>query len=283
MRSRALKTDLDGEDKPKLWQWKNPFREWPRPAAKRSFVERALRKVWLFSWDRHATAFAATGIEYCQSIEYREEKLRRLFPKRYWLEHELPFLFKRPKWRWDKVYWWVRHRLPGRYWHHTLKLRLEPGYHDADTKMLHAVFEVIRWYVEVQLAHHCSEPEKYKWHGDRSPEAGLAHLDWEIADCSGAPAGSIGQGEAAQIKKDVYLWWTVDRPNRIDPHDLYHIVDPDYGKRKTKRMGIWSMMNDKSPNYTRAMWGSMALEEFYSREDQEMLTKATSILAHWWD
>jgi hypothetical protein len=164
-------------------------------------------------------------------------------------------------------------------------LGIEPGYHDADTKILHANFEIIRWYVEEQLARqHDPDKTECKWYGNRSPEAGIAHLDWEIKDCSGSPAGTIGQGEAAQIKKDVYLWWTVDRPNRIDPHDIYDLLDPDRRERRSKkRMGIWSMMNDHGPNYTRAMWGSMALEEFYKQEDQEMLTKAVSILPHWWD
>ena len=281
MRTRALNINLD-EDAKKRKKWR-PFEGWPRPASKRSLLERALRKVWLFRWDAHSKSFVMSGVEYCQTIGYRDQKIARYFPKRNWLKEEFPYIFTNMKRRWDNAYWWIRHRIPGRYWHHTLKLGIEPGYHDADTKMLHAVFETICWYVEVQLAsHQDSDRKEFKWYGDRSPQAGIAHLDWEIADCSGAPAGQIGQGEAAQIKKDVYLWWTVERPNRIDSHDVYDIVDPDHRKR-FKGTGLWGMLSDKSETHSRAMWGSMALDEFYKQEDQEMLTKAVSILHHWWD
>lgn len=287
MRTRALNISLDDEDeKPSRWKWKNPFKEWPRPGTKRSRLERLLRRVWLFRWDDHRQFFAGSGIEWCQSQDYRDRKVARLFPKRNWLKEDLPKFFRVPKWRLTEAYWWVSHRLPGRYWHHTLNLGLKPGYYDADAKILNATFEIIRWYVEVQLAgHQDPDRDQYKWYGDRSPEAGLAHLDWEITDCSGPPGSTtIGQGEAAQIKKDCYLWWTVDRVNRINPHDLYDILAPDRHSTEDDRGLLWSIFNaDKGPNYTRAMWGSSGLEQFYKTEDKEMLIKANSIHEFWWD
>lgn len=282
MRSKALNIDMD--DKPAKKKWKPPFHDWPRPTAKRTRWERFLRRFWLFRWDDHRFSFAATGIDWCQSQCYRDKKVARYFPIRNWIREELPRKRLPFKWKWDRLYWGIRHRLPGRYWHHTLDLGLKPGYYDADTKMLHATFEIVRWFVEVQLAKHQDyERKKYPWHNGRSPEAGLAHLDWEIEECSGPPGSPMGQGESAQIKKDVYLWWTVDRPNRIDPHDVYDIADPrrkSHAERKEEK-GMWGLFNDNSDK--RGMWGSMALEDFYKKEDQEMLSKAVSILHFWWD
>jgi hypothetical protein len=282
MRARILNLDFDSPAKKK---WRSPFHDWPRPAAKRNLIERLLRKVWLFRWDRHSHAFAATGISYCQSKDYRDRKVARYFPIRNWLVEELPSLHRPLKYKLRNIYWDIRHRIPGQYWHHTMHLGLKPGYYDADTKMLHAVFEIVRWYVEVQLAGHSGDKEQYTWYGDRSPEAGLAHLDWEIEECGvgGGGGGQLSQGEAASIKKDVYLWWTRDRPARREPYDIRCYIDNSRVTDRMRDKGMWGLFNNHSPKHDAAMAAATALEEFYNKEDKEMLEKAVSILHYWWD
>lgn len=69
----------------------------------------------------------------------------------------------------------------------------------------------------------------FRWRTWRSPQAGLDNLDWQRKLVFGEDWGvkpedeTFGkptqQANKAQEILDLYTWWTVERPKRVDPHD----------------------------------------------------------------
>lgn len=111
--------------------------------------------------------------------------------------------------------------------HIRIKALTRTDYRDIDTKMFEGCFQLLLDYVEKELAHmHLMTTDKLRWYHEWFPnlmkygaENGIAHLDWEINLGEESPQ----QAEAAAEIKRLYLWYTVERPNRFDPWD--EIVD----------------------------------------------------------
>jgi len=106
---------------------------------------------------------------------------------------------------------------------HALTSSLERGqWHDFDLRLLHAVFEELANFVEIELASLSinSLEKKYKvsWLG-RSPEAGIDYLKWASElknDDSPNQTQPIPQAFAALETFALYKWWKIERPNRPD-------------------------------------------------------------------
>lgn len=233
-------------------------------------LERLARKIVLPPGKKKSYALSPPPPNKFGTYKYRERRIKTRYPFRYWLSNDVPDFFERRQRQWSDIQSWFRTRTIRRY--HIVKTGLPPRYYDTDTIMLHACFQLLVDYVEIGLAHRNYEFEG-KWVKGRCPEAGLAHLDWEIEDCPGH------QGDNAQIQKDLYLWWTEYRPYRTEPFS-----DPGIWKEwraKNERAeddDLTDLMAKVGEPHHRA--GS--LDEYHTLEDQEMLVQLVKIRSSLW-
>jgi len=151
---------------------------------------------------------------------------------------------------WNKLLNWLFRR------YDLIRIKSLPRsqYYDLDVRMLHANFQLLVDYVEKELAWlNYITTGKYRWYHRwlpvRDPEAGLAHLDWEIQLGEDSPF----QSRAAEKIKGLYHWWTVDRPQRVDP---------------------WQVIEDSNE--------AMRAEERHEKEDTMMLFKLVSVRNSMW-
>lgn len=115
---------------------------------------------------------------------------------------------------------------------------LKPTWMDKDEILLHANFQILVDFIEVEKAWMMtlSEDVKVPWYKKpffRSRELGLKHLEWESqldqdpnSSSYQQPAWTDGypsQAEAARQQKRLYLWWKDVYPNREDAYDNYDI------------------------------------------------------------
>lgn len=220
----------------------------------------------------------------------REKTLKRHFPIRFWIWDTLPDLYSsnvtHPLRRTRQ---WFRYRFKDRY--DVVQLELPKDYHEPDTRLLHANFQILKDFVEIELAAMHSAVEEDDPDTDevgtflqkfgkklrrnrrqqlRQPEKGLAYLDWEISDTSGP------QQTSAMEKKEIYLWWTQARPARVDLYDCELLRDPnenpdeDFGS-------IFNRPYNREIHERRNQ-----LENFYHNEDEEMLIRLIKIRHSLW-
>lgn len=219
----------------------------------------------------------------------REKKLKRHFPIRYWMWETVPDFYRdNVTHRWRKTRNWFRYRFKDRY--DVVQLELPKDYHEPDTRLLHANFQILKDFVEIELAsmHGAVEEDdapkdevgtflqafgkKFRRNRRqqlRQPEKGLAHLDWEIRD-------TIGQQQSSALeKKEIYLWWTQTRPNRAD-YGSALFREP--GEEPNEDLGtIFNRPYNKQISDMRNK-----LEQFYHDEDEEMLIRLIKIRHTLW-
>ncbi len=220
------------------------------------------------------------------------------YPVRFWLQDELPTIFRRQMHKLNNAKWKVLHRTTHRY--NVVKLpSLKPNYYEIDTRMLHACFDLLVEYVEIGLA-----SRNFEWYEDRIPknlpkflkrfwkrrslcaEAGLSHLDWEINDPD-VRLTSPQQSETAEAVKRLYLWWKVERPERIKPFSDDMIWE-GIPERKYKRVS--SILSQKIPKgeegdarrRREALDIAGFTDDFYSQQDQAMLERLIAIRSSLW-
>ena len=122
----------------------------------------------------------------------------------------------------------IRNHITMRY--HMVNTGLKPNYYDTDIRMLHACFNLLVDFVEVEKANMeialvdgSEEKFGYRWYHRflkfRSPEAGMAYLNWEITLTEEDGTGETSQAKAAKEVIALYNWWVHIRPTRADPYD----------------------------------------------------------------
>lgn len=217
----------------------------------------------------------------------RDERLRARFPIRFFVWDTLPdFWSIQVVNRYKAAKNWIRFRTWDRY--DVLRLEISKDYHDPDYRMLHANFQILKDFVEIELAawqenseddttnastkwflSHCTKTfHRYKKKQIRRGDLGLKHLEWEIEETQG------NQRDAAKEKKILYLWWTVSRPLRADVYDspLFEKDDGD--------VDLKTLFN--KPFNRRLANMRSNLEEFYTKEDEEMLIRLMRIRRSLW-
>lgn len=250
-----------------------------RNPSERTRLEKIARRFILPPHPPRAMALGSWGD--------RDEKLKKHFPIRFFMWETFPELFEqyinRP---YRDCKRWVRFRTWDKY--HILKLDVSKSYHDPDYIMLHSNFQILRNYVEIELAawsevnndgisdEQTSSFTRFRkvLHGmkfkkQRNPAAGLRHLDWEIRDTSGY------QQSSAKEQKALYLWWTIDRPLREEPYDS-RLFD-DHKDDDTSFKAIMTRPYDKELVEARH-----DMEKYYDAEDEEMLIRLMKIRKSLW-
>jgi hypothetical protein len=211
---------------------------------------------------------------------WRKENKAR-YPVRWFLVETIPqeYAFLKRKYI-TEPYWWVRHRTVEKY--NVIKINsLTPEWHDRSNVMLHSSFQILIDFVEFELARmNYSYFEKTgivkTGRRTRNAEAGMDYLQWEVnnPECNRGPVGSR-QADIAKLKLELYIWWTIERPNRKEPWG-----DPQ----------IWGEIehgdfeNIMTPNPARADAGKIAmeLEQIYQEEDQFQLERLIKIRNDLW-
>lgn len=237
-------------------------------------------------WERIKSPFLIPTPGAATSTEWKEWKgwAKSKHPLLYWFHWTFLIECRRAK---DK-YWrdpinWVRYRTTDRY--HVLHIHnLKPGYADCDRRMLHANFQLLEDHVEIRLANRNwswfeEQGIKHRWN-TRCAEAGLAHLDWEInePDCQHGTPGET-QGDHARIKKELYLWWKYERPNRIDPWGSPVI----WGKvERNPDEDFDDMLSNRNSERANASDKAGALDEIHAEEDQQMLMRLIRVRRGMW-
>jgi len=250
------------------------------------------KKPRLLGWFLLTKPAAATGELWDRWHRYMATN----YPVRFWLQDTLPTFYRRRKRRLHDAYWSLRHRTTDRY--DVVHLRsLKPGYHEPNTRMLYACFELLVEYVEIGLS-----SKNWEWHEQNGPKgwrrfihkrnkkhsiaAGVAHLDWEMTD-EYILLNDPKQAETAELIKRLYLWWTVERPQRIWSYEEPRIWDdiPTREGNPFKRGNLFAMARDNSPEAKlRRQAGEIAhhTNDFYDVQDQAMLEKLVAIRPSLW-
>jgi hypothetical protein len=159
---------------------------------------------------------------------------------------------------------------------HFLKTGLKPGqYHELDTRILFGLFNELKDFVEIELAHmQTLQNNDFKFEKGRSSKAGLAHLDWaselkiDYVDKDHPEYNQPSeQAKTAVIIKKLYSWW-INRDDRPDPYDLSGWTENYNKEDKEKRFESHKELQ--------------IIEEKYDNEDTEMLLELIKIRKHLW-
>ena len=231
---------------------------------------------------------AATAKEW--RVWHAESKKK--YPVRYFLTHTLPEHIKKVRRIVLAPYIAVSNFFYFRFIekHHVIRTALKPGWHEYDEKMLHANFQLLVDYVELD----CASQEDWKpsfwkritkgldaW---RSREMGIKHLAPHPVNEDPSCAEQISKRN--QIRKeliDLYVWWKDIRPNRRDPYDS---VSWKNFHANHEGEDIWDWLEDdnKEAAYKlkQASEEAWALKDLYEQEDQDQLMKLVSLRKHLW-
>lgn len=138
-----------------------------------------------------------------------EDQSRRKYPVRFFLSETIP----RAYWRfWNRFihdpWYWLKCRLW--YQYNVVRIKtLPPTWMDRDQTLLHAAFQVFVDFVEKEKPNEMLQSWQEHYDDYNYPPA---------------EAGSINEfakkrADDAQSLKDLYRWWTVERPARKCPYD----------------------------------------------------------------
>lgn len=224
--------------------------------------------------------------------EYKERA-----PIRYWIMNDLRYKCLMPfKWKYEKISYWIRYRTYDKY--HIVNTGLTPEYYDVSTVMLHANFNLLKDFVEIEQAW-----AKYCWSGERNngswssrhmpfykvffpfrrPEMGIAHFEWAatLDDPNLPPHERCDhQAVAARETLALYKWWTVDRPARKEveylPYDHQGLdglcaLDDDFDRDA-----------EDYKKHVESMDEAAKQEEEWEKEDEEMLIRLIKIRKSLW-
>ena len=232
-------------------------------------------------------------------------------PVRYWIAEEgLDHVQNVIRWIPDRIND-VRYYLNNRYTSktHALTSRLPRGkWHEFETRLLHSAFDSFVDFIEIETAwHHVIWDEdarkKYRmpwWRGQwwtrwfrewRSPEAGVAHLEWEmtlknVEWCDedhpdyGKPSH---QAVAAKEKWALYYWWKHVRPRRAEPVDYSGWSAYCEERRGDGFMACLDSRDEAdAARSSRILAVCNQLEANYEAEDEAMLIRLIKIRKSLW-
>lgn len=143
---------------------------------------------------------------------------------------EIKWLWKRLCWQTGELYWKIRHRTVNRF--HVVDTGLKPDYYDKDIILLHACFNLLVDFVEVECAAVQGATKL------PNPEEGVKRLQEKAKFL-------WWQGKSAQEALCLYYWWKNIRPMRNEDdftmEDVYYRKDTEMLVRLVKLRGfMWT-------------------------------------------
>jgi hypothetical protein len=231
-------------------------------------------------------------------------------PVRYWLAEEgLHYIQDFVTWPVRKIYdvkYYINNRWVSRT--HTLTSNLKRGqWHEFDTRLLHCMFDELVNYVEVEeawsnVAWDEEARKKYnapfyawgwfRWRTWRSPEAGLAKLQWAssltneewLDEDEKHLAEPTHQALTAREVMFLYDWWKNIRPHRPDPHDASGWTELCEKRREEGRglLDLESRSDEEEAATRKALDVCRQIEEQYENEDTDMMIRLIRIRRGMW-
>lgn len=200
--------------------------------------------------------------------------------------------------RYDTMRYWIRHRLFDRY--HIVKTGLKPDYYDCSVRMLHANMNLMRDYVEVELAWRnvmfdATKMKQYRvprfsrgwfrFKSFRRQASGLEYLDWESKlvydEHMGIEPGDklygkpTDQALRARELQVIYDWWVNVYPNRPDPMEA-----SGWNAYCDSIKG--DVLAKSSKESRKAMRALTKIENAYIKEEEQMLIRLIKIRQGLW-
>ena len=222
-----------------------------------------------------------------------ESEFKRKAPVRYLIQFiatQISYVFASL----SRIAWSIRYRTVRKY--HLVNTKLNPGYHEIDTRMLHANFELLVDYVEIECANMADIndrarlpappggwlPRIMKVKEFRSRELGMKHLEWETTLSSPTlPELDRSPDQAARAVQVIilYTWWKDIYPNRkaLEAPDRGDGVGLEFLSRK------WQKANPEM-NKKIHQWSidSHTQEVEWDKEEEEMLMALMKIRKGLW-
>lgn len=228
--------------------------------------------------------------------DFRDE-FRKKAAIRYFIKYAIIRRIERIYDRIGKLGWDIRYRTIRKY--HLINTKLDPGYHDIDTRMIHGNFELLVDYVEIECANieTAFKPEERKaalgWRyylpallrfkEFRSRELGIKHLEWEMTLASPTLSEydrNFGQAQRAVQVVLLYTWWKEVYPNRQD------LKYPDIEDDENSLRFLSAKWKKNNPNISAkiSQWSkdSFQQELDWDTEDEEMLISLMKIRKGLW-
>jgi hypothetical protein len=235
-------------------------------------------------------------------------------PVRYWIVEEgLDLLQDFVTWPVRKIYD-VKYYINNRWVTRTHALTAHPrdirpgSWCDVGNRFLPCLFNELVDFVEVELAWwhiawtDSAAKQKYdapfwatgwfRWRTWRCPEAGLDNLEWQRQlkfdeDWIGADDPNYGkptpQAEGAQEILELYMWWTVERPARIDPYEASG-WDRICERRRQRYGDILDHDEDEDERAEtlRSLDEMNRLETLYAKQDEDMMIRLIKVKDRLW-
>lgn len=148
---------------------------------------------------------------------------------------------------------------------------LKPGeYYDLDHRILHALFNELVDFVEIELSHQMlwDRNVKYNFHNGRCVEAAYDYFRW--TNNLKHKGKLTEQAKAARKIQKLYEWWKNDRPNRVDPYSssvFDYDIDEILDTKKIKQKNLKKVYD---------------LELAQENEDTKMLIDLIKVRNHLW-
>jgi hypothetical protein len=191
---------------------------------------------------------------------------------------------------------------------------IKPGqWQDVGNRFLPCLFNELVDFIEVESAWmHVAWGDKeqkakynppfyatgwFRWRTWRCPQAGLDHLTWEMTlvndDWLEPTHKDYGKPTQQAIKakelRELYDWWTVTRPARVDPMEASGwsaICDARRERAKAEgKKRSWGL-DDKTPaerkETTRVLKAMHKLEAAYEKEDEDMMIRLIKVRHGLW-
>lgn len=265
----------------------------------------------LFNWLRSRLQIQKPVALEMGQWEKWEAEFRQRRPIAFWLTETLPDWLEKPaEWILDPVYdakCYARNRWITRT--HALTSRLAKGqWYDMNQRILHALFDEMVDFVEIEKAHlgviFCGNTDTHKkyelpwwrkyswlrWSEWRCAAAGIDYLKWEAELINDehmgfAPGDKLygkptAQALVAQQTLDLYQWWTVDRPSRLEP-SVASGWAAHFDKISKQNGGKFSW-HAPDRHERRLLNRTNQIERKYTREDQRKLIQLVKIAGSLW-
>lgn len=275
-----------------------------------------MRNYWTCSkfadWIRGTTKLkCGTGKEWREW----EKAAKAKYPVRWWIAEEgldklQDVWFYIPE-KINDVRYYINNRWVSRTHSLTAHSRdIRPGqWQDVGNRFLPCLFNELVDFVEIEQAgHHVMWDEearkKYRtpwwrsgwlrWRTWRCPDAGIEHLIWasglKISEDMGVDKDSESYGEltyqakAAKEILELYRWWKIERPKRLDVYDESGWTA--YCEMRRQRGDHLLDMEDRTPEEAEmsktALDKCRELELKYEQEDEEMMIRLIKIRQSLW-
>ena len=188
---------------------------------------------------------------------------------------------------------------------HTLQTGLPYGYHEVDERMLHGMFNTLVVFVEQEKAwmEYIWNHDKYDlpWYKTvspfhnffkfRYPDLGLTYLKWEsqlkVDESWGVNSDQEGYGELTEqaIKAieimELYHWWKVIRPARVDLMEASG-WSAYCAKKREESESLFEVLDDDGTDVKEILDETNRIEAEYEQEDEDMLIRLVKIRRGLW-